>query len=250
MRMSAEVLALKANCLKKGSAHSDLDYAVSRLLCYCWQACMQRPPSMNSHMQMHQQIEGACPMAELKLCTAVTLKQLRRAIPTHMLCQAPSLQTSEICQAGQTYLAKTDTAGMLQGASSSSRASAMDDDGSDDAELQLLIQQQRIALRHLEALTARRTQQRSDAARDPVPQGGVGAGWGRRGGRSSTPMPESSPEPLPQRGLSSRATTPVPDSPDMQVCHVTLFYHYELLHCHCVAAVNAATIAVAQHALC
>lgn len=84
-------------------------------------------------------------------------------------------------------------------------------DGGDDAELQLLIQQQRVALRHLEALTARRTQQRAGAALSPVPQRS-GPEWGRSGGRSSTPVPDSSLEPVPQRGFSSRATTPVPSS--------------------------------------
>ena len=86
------------------------------------------------------------------------------------------------------------------------------DDSSDDAELQLLIQQQRVALRHLEALTARRTQHRNDAALGPVPQRS-GPGWGQSGGRSSTPVPDSSLEPLPPREMLSRATTPVPSSP-------------------------------------
>lgn len=105
---------------------------------------------------------------------------------------------------------------LSQGLDSSS-PSAVGDEGGDDAELQVLIQQQRAALRHLEALTARRTQQRSDAALGPVPPRS-GAGWGQPGGRSSTPVPDSSSvEPLPQRGFSSRATTPVSPSPDLQV---------------------------------
>lgn len=107
------------------------------------------------------------------------------------------------------------------------------DDGGDDAELQLLIQQQRVALRHLEALTARRTQQRSDAALSPVPQR-AGAEWGHLGGRASTPVPESIVEPLPQRAFSSRATTPVPSSPDMQV-----LYTHCLLCSECPGTVSA-----------
>lgn len=115
------------------------------------------------------------------------------------------------------------------------------DDGDDDAELQLLIQQQRLALRHLEALTARRTQQRSDVALGPIPQR-TGPGRGQSGGRSSTPVPSDlSMEPLPQRGFPSRATTPVPSSPDMQVlCKLNDFAF--TLHRVCLGIVSVSAV--------
>ena len=114
------------------------------------------------------------------------------------------------------------------------------DDGGDDAELQLLIQQQRLALRHLEALTARRTQQRSDAALGPMPQMS-GPGWGQSGGRSSTPVPDLGLEPLPQRGFSSRATTPAPSCPDMQVLYKLSEFAFTL-HRVCLGTVSVSAV--------
>lgn len=92
-----------------------------------------------------------------------------------------------------------------------SSSSSVTDDGTDDAELQSLIQQQRVALRHLEALTGRRAAQRTNSAfGSALPQRAFA-------GRATTPVPDSPMNPLPQRTLSSRATTPAAETSDRQV---------------------------------
>ncbi len=111
--------------------------------------------------------------------------------------------------------AQSPSAVSASGGLAGSSSSVAED--SDDAELQSLIQQQRIALRHLEALTGRRAAQRTTSA-----SGDGASALPRRAlaGRATTPEPDPPMSPLPQRTLFSRATTPIPDSPDRQVSFV------------------------------